>query len=468
MNDNKNNNNGAAPPLPPPLSAAAKAKRAARAKKEKTAAATAGRAPAAIRNTPITVSHDSNKPAERFTYVFGPQEKAVHDYLRCVFQPNQYAARVPASRGSFELYTKLWRTQESGSIVAGVDGNAVLGLCAANWVESGNNTGLPLLGCQILGYTNQGTASFASSDQTLGYAGFPGLGFTVGAGWQGQILDTPSDTPLDPQTRIRLVAMELRVHSVMAAVTSKGELMLCGTVNPVAGVRSGSLNGAAWDDIVKTNDGVMTRAIRGLPSWKSGEVMSIVAMPAEDQAFEMCEVPATGVSSPSYPGGPLFPAFNIGLLARSMTPGDKINYEVTYVWETELAKSNTAEGSKGSKAAVVPASTMNIAMSAARPLAAHNQLQGVHALPWIETMAKTNPNALVALEKHPVMANLKDGPRTRPGVLYQEPETGFWGKLWSGAKQLHNSVTDTGLLAKIPYIGLPLQAAASALSSLFD
>jgi len=438
--------------------------------RQKQARKKASKAPEAARSSSVRISNDSNAPAERFSFVFGPQEKAIHDYLRCVFKPSEYVARVPASRGSFELYTDLWRTSESGSVVAGSDGTAVLGVCAPNWVESGNASGTPNAYSQVVGYTDMGSASIASVGGATAYGyQFPTLGASFSAAWKGVILDRPTDSAMNATTRIRLVAMELRIHSVMAATASKGEVMLCGSVNPLGGIRAGSLNGSNWDDIVKTNGGVMTRAIRALPNWKSGEIFSIVAIPAEDQAFEMCTVGATGVSAPSFGGGPLVPLLNIGLLARSMTPDDIINYEITYVWESELAKSNVAETS--SRPVVgIPASTLNTAMASARPLAIHNQMAGIHALPFVETLANTNPNGLAALARMPGLKRPSVSPSAQSSgaVVHHVPETGWFSQLINGGKALHKVVTNSGLLSAIPVVGGPLQAVASVLSKLFD
>lgn len=463
MNDNKPAAKSG-PPLPPPLTeagkAAAKAARARAGKKKEKA--DGGSDTRAVRSGAVALNnHDSNKPADAFAYVFGPQHKAVRDYLRCVFEPDKYTARVPASQGSFELLTELWRTRESGVIVAGSDGTAVLGLCAPNWVEAGNGMGEPFAGSQVLGYTTMGAASQVSQVPADAYAGtFPVQGSVVDAAWKATPLDRPTDTPLDAQSRIRLVAMQLKVHSVLANNTAKGEMLLCGTVNPVGGPGAGSINGCTWDQIIKTNDGVMTRAVIGLPNWKPGKSFSIVAIPAEDQAFQMCEIPASGIT--------VSPVFHLGFLARSMTAGDSISYEVTYVWETELAKTNRAE-TFSAAVIPVPASTLQLAAAKARPYAASNQHPGIHALPWIETLAQTEPSALAALERHPTMRpHVESAQAKRPAVSYQAPDTGFWGKLFEGGKALHKAVTNTGLLTAVPVIGAPLQAAASLLSSLFD
>lgn len=431
-------------------------------------------APSAVRSAPIRLSSDSNAPAEQFQYVFGPQEKAIHDYLRCVFQPDDHVARVPATRGSFELYTNLWRTRESGTCVAGSDGTAMIGVCAANWVEDGNNSGNPTLNVQTLGFTNMGNAVVASNNAATGYAATFN---TVGAiqdpsAFSLPVMDVPTDTPLTSQTRIRLVAMELRIHSVMAATTSKGEVMLCGTVNPLGGVRAGSLNGNSWNDIVKTNSSVVTRAIRSLPNWKSGEVFSIVAIPAEDQAFEMCEIPA---SASTYSlAQNQYPVYNIGMLARSMTAGDTVNYEVTYVWESELAKSNLAE-SRTPSSVSVPASTLNLATGAARPYATLNRLPGVHTLPFMETLANVAPNALGALARHPALAKrpitlpmVADAVKGANAVVHHTPETGWFSRVIAGGKDLHKAVTSSGVLTAVPVIGGALQAVSSVLASLFD
>lgn len=113
--------------------------------------------------TSIRASSDNNKPADQFTYVFGPQEQSLHDWMGCVFDPENKSARVPNATGGFELYTQLWRTRNTGSAVADSSGNLFIGVCASGWTESGNQDGVPASSCTVLGYTTTGKAVLAST-----------------------------------------------------------------------------------------------------------------------------------------------------------------------------------------------------------------------------------------------------------------------------------------------------------------
>lgn len=420
----------------------------------------------------IAASRDSNEPAEMFNYVFGPQHKATHDYLKCIFNPSKFQARVPASRGSFELLTKLWDTKESGTAVAGADGNAFIAVAAPNWVESGNSDGTPALDSQCVGYTTMGSACLRSKNPASNYATVPLNGSAcVDSEFAWTVMDRPTDGALNNASRLRLVAMELRIHSVMAASTSKGEIMLSGTVAPVSEAQGGTLNGVSWDDVVKTNAGTVTRAIRTLPSWKSGEVFSIVAIPGEEQAFEMVQVPATARTAQFVDTGAWYtyaPWFHLLCQARSMTPGDTLNYEVTYVWESELAKTNESSTS-AAKVIPVPAATLNLATANARPYSL-SKYPGVHSLPWIETLAQTEPMAVAALSRHPALHPKLRPAAAPPGLVYTEPkeaEPSFLGKLGGLAKDVLDGAADSSWLKKVPYVGGALSSVAGVLGSLF-
>jgi hypothetical protein len=260
----------------------------------------------------------------------------------------------------------------------------------------------------------------------------------------------------------------------MAATTSKGEVMLAGTVNPTGGLGTGGaaggggINGSDFDGIWKTNNDVMTKAIRTLPNWKSGEEFSIVAIPGEEQAFEMCQVPSTGYTYNANPELKVVPIVHLAMYARSMTPGDLVNYEVVWVWESEMAKSNSTDVTTP-QVVPVDSKTLNVATSKARPYATSNSAAGIHALPWVETLGQTQPNALVALGRHPdIPQALRPTATTGPIVAHTGSEPSFFGKVLNLGKSLIKEGAKTGYLKKIPYIGNALQGVASVLSGLFD
>jgi hypothetical protein len=429
-----------------------------------------GSAPTAVRSGAVIKSKsDTNAPAERFTFILGPEEKALHDYLRCVFNPADYTARVPVSPGGFELYTQLWRTYESGTAIAGADGNAVIGLGCSSWVEGGNNDGVPDFWSQILGYNNSGAAIYRSNNAAAAVAAaFLPVSNAIGPNNTATDLDRPTDQALTANTRIRLVAVELAIHSVAAANTAKGEIMLCGTVNPTGGIGGGSLNGATWDQIDKTNPEVITKAVRAIPNWKSDEVFSIVAIPGEAQAFEMVLLPLNGSVWNGTMADKTVPYLHLGMLARSMTPGDQLSYKATFVWETELAKTNQAE-SKPMKVVPVPQNVMDVAKSAARPYAVANKVPGIHALPWVETLGQTNPAAVYGLGLHPSIPAKLKGPRPAgPLVVHRPDQPSFFSNVLSAGKNLLKGVSQSGVLSKIPYVGPLVQGVGNVLSSLFD
>lgn len=427
-----------------------------------------GSTPTAISTKSAIGLHDSNQPASRFTYVLGPQEKELHDYLQCIFDPDSYSARVPNDQGGFELYTELWRTFENGVVTAGTDGTAVLGLCADSWVENGNADGVPNPASQCLGYTGNGPAAYYSNGTAASYTTFPAAGAAINIAFGANILDTPTDTALTPTTRMRLVAMKLAVHNVDAATLTKGEMMLSGTVNPNGGVRGGSLNSALWDDVAKTNDKVVSRAVRGLPNWKPGQEFAIVAIPGEAQCFEMVQYPAVPQSLTN------FPFAHILLQARSMTAGDQISYRITYIWESELARSNTADGG-AYVPPTVPLQTVLAATANAHKYSTAPGIAGIHALPWIETLASTNPNGVEGFSKHssippslrPVKEMSKEMVVYRPHKDNASP-TSFLGKVASLGKAIVGTAAKSNVLSKIPYVGPVLQGLASALDGIFN
>lgn len=458
MNDNHPPNVNA----PPPAKRLEKKDK----KREKKAAAV----PQAVRSGKAIAirGSETNAPAAQFTYVLGPQEKALHDYLRCVFNPRDYAARVPNSAGGFELYTQVWRTFENGTMVAGANGVALLGLCANSWVEASNANGVPDGNCQVLGWNQSGAACFRSNSAAANYSAIPQQQSAVQAGWSGVNLDRPTDQAMTLNTRIRLVAMELRLRSTLNSQTAKGEVLLVGSVNPMGGQQGGAINEATWDDIAKTNEEVVTRATRSIANWGSDEVMSIVAIPAEQQAFEMCLVPQNASA-----GITTFPLVSVAAFARGMTPGDALSYEVCYVWETEMAKSNNASSAQTERPVSVPSSTLSLATANASKYAHLNAVPGMHSLPYIETLAVTQPNAVEALSRLP---SLPPTLKTRPSVQTvahrpsgeAAPGGSFLGRLWTLGKGLLKTGINSGMLMRIPEVGPVVQGVASALSSLLD
>lgn len=422
-------------------------------------------APFQATGTAIRATSDNNKPSAQFSYVFGPQEQSLHDWMACVFDPENKSARVPNATGGFELYTQLWRTKDTGTAVADSAGNLFIGVCASGWTESGNQNGVPASSCTVLGYTTPGKATLASTG-AVAIATSPAAGSTQSVvGVTGQALVQP--TQLNPNTRIRLVAAVLKVHSVLAANTAKGEIMVCGSVNPGGEVQGGAVNSSTFNDIKNTNSDVMSRAIRAIPSWKSGEVLSIVAIPAEQQSFEMVQLPATGT------GVSDVPLFHMGCFGRNFTAGDSVVYDVIYVWETEMGKTYETDEDR---TAVVPVSpdVLDIAKNKMRPYAAlmnhPSAPDNIHALPWIETLATTQPAAVHALASHPVMKPIGHKlPAAGPVIVQpaKAPEESFLGKVLGAGKTLLNSVAQGGYLKNVPVVGNILDTVAKGISSIF-
>ncbi len=411
----------------------------------------------------VQSSRDNNKPAAQFKYVFGVQEKALHDWMSCVFDPDKFQAPVPNATGGFELYTQLWRTRNSGSAVAAADGTAVVACAASGWTEDGNTDGQPRADVACMGFTTPGRATLAS-DGSASVAIVPYTGVNPATnGLAGQTLVKP--TELNGQSRIRLVGMKLEVHSVMAQNTSKGEVLLCGSVNPAGGVEGGTINGSTWDNIMDTNDDVMVKAIRGLPGWKPEEKFSIVAIPAEQQAFEMQTLNATGYGLTNTP------LFSIAALARGLTPGDSISYNVTYVWETEMSKSYEAV-QQDRPVVPVDQATLDIAKTKMRPYATLSGTQGIHALPWVETLATTSPAAIHALASHPSMRPVGHVLPSATTAFVPHPAdaapTSFLGKLYNAGQSLLGKVVSSGVLSKIPYVGGILNTVANGIKSIFS
>lgn len=434
-----------------------------------------------VRSGDAVLTRDTDRPSSQFTYVLGENEHDLHNYLRAVFDPAHYNARVPNRMGGFELSTKLWTTSEDGVIVAGADGNAVLGLAAPNWLENGNYDGLPDTGCQCLGYSRMGTASFRSTSAVANYPSLPAIGagldvFGAGAGVTGEVLDVPTDTAFNSYTRIRLTSMCLSVHTILSNNLAKGEVLLCSSVNPGGDLRGGRLNGATWDDIIKTNDEVITRGVRALANWQSGENFEVVAIPGEKQAFEMVVVPADAYSAGAPGSSGLVPVATLAMFARGLAAGDRISYHVTYNWETELGKSHASEADQ-QKPGAVPLEHLQLAASNAQKYAVA-PLPGIHALPWIETMGTVNPGATQALALHPSIPKpLRPAVVPFPGaskvpigsIVHVSPKKpGFLQNVADFAKTALHGVANSGVLTNVPYVGGILNGLAGALSKIFD
>lgn len=429
-----------------------------------------------IHSGEVITTRDSDRPGSQFTYAVGDNERDLHHYLRSIFDPGHYNARVPNRMGGFELSTKLWTTQEDGVVTAGADGNAVLGVCANGWLEAGNYDGEPDTSCLCLGHSRMGTASFRSSNAAVNYPAMPAISVALdpfgASGVSGQTLDVPTDSPLTATTRIRLVSMSLSVHTILSNNLAKGEVLLCCSVNPGGEARGGLINGASWDDILKTNDEVMTRATRGLANWGPNDVFEVVAIPGEKQAFEMLLTPSSAYSAGPLGTDGVVPRATLGMFARGLAPGDKISYHITYNWESELAKTNSSAGDL-MKPGSVPIEHLQLAASNSQKYAVAPK-PGIHALPWIETMATVNPGAVQALALHPgIPKQLKPvvpfpGVNKMPLIHVSPQKPGFLQNVADFAKTALHGVANSGVLNNVPYVGGILNGLAGTLSKLFD
>lgn len=462
-----NDNNQQLPKPSAPLAGGKKQK--ARTKKEKVPPV-----PSSFGTKVVRDSRDSDAPASRFNYVFHAGDAQLRDYLKTVFHPKQYAYGVPAETGGFELFTKTWRTFDAGTAFAGADGIATVGVVCDSWLEDGNYEGRPHPSCQVLSYSTSGAAVIASKSATLTYGPVgcsPSTGTLFSSGdYNSTPLSSPLDANFTDNTRMRLVAVELEVKSVQASNNAKGEIMLFGSVNPQGGVQGGTLNTATWNDILNTPNEVISRSRRTIPNWKPDQVFSVVAIPAEDQAFMMVKRPSSSLVNMT---GGYYGVMTLGMIARNLSPGDSLEYEVTYVWESELSKTKEANQSYDEKVPL-PISTLLTATSKARPYSTQGRVPGISDLPWIDTLSVTNPQAISALAKHPKvpsafrpLGGTKEMVIYNPPMMSPQPPGSFLDKVAGVAKGALHAISDTGLLSNVPVIGKALQAGASWLDSIF-
>lgn len=416
-----------------------------------------------------------NDPGGRFEYVIGSSERLLWDYLACIFDPWTRAGRVPCRVGGFELTTRTWCTRNAGVAYANALGDSFIAVAAANWCESGNADGIPDTRCGLLATGGNGSASYSTSPTTVATA-FADTTQDIDAGWSALPMDNPMDNGFVYTDRIRLVAMGLKIRQTTADQVAAGEVMLVGSVNPLGGIGGGSINGATWDQLLKTNDEVMVHAIKQIPGWEADDEFTIVAIPGEQQCFEMVQV-LTGqptVGNPGAGAGTLqrkFPVFHLGAVARGMTAGQKLTYEVVYRWESEISKTNSTEVLAGKSAAKIPQSTLDMATAHARPLA-HSQVANTHVVPFVQTLASTNPSLVHGLGKHPdlhasVRPNKKPLPML-PTYVDVNEGGGFLDKIAGVGKGIINAAAKGGFLKNIPVVGNALDSVANIVSGWFS
>lgn len=470
MNGNDNNANAAAA-----AAAVGGAKKRQRKRKTKKALSEVPKQPfTAVPAGSSVKANTSDQPAKHFVYTMGGDAKVVHDYIKGVFNNEELCPRVPRDAGGFELGTKVWRTEDEGVAYASAEGNAFIGVCVPNWVESSNYDGTPDPRCGCLGWNNvgdsngaMGRAVYASSSSTVA-SQLPLYTDTPDGGWSGNRLVIPPDTKMDSGTRIRCTAVTLRVSQNDAKDVAAGQAMLAGTQNPLGGIKGGTLNGCTWNDVENTNNEVMTRAYRSLPQWGNDDFV-IVAVPGEQQCFEMVSLPpdaTVGHPEDSNPAHNKYPIFHLAMLARAMRAGGKLTYKVTFTWETETARTNSGEDTSA-LSLPVPQATLDIAKHYMRPYAAVSKTPNLHLLPWVQTLAHTNPGAVTALGQHPdIHPTLRPSKVTGSVVSVMKPG-GFLSKLGDLGKTLLSGVAKSGALNSVPLVGPALNGLANIVSGWF-
>lgn len=408
--------------------------------------------------------------AARFQYILTQSDKEMREYLKTVFHPTKYGHGVPAATGGFELYTKTWRTFDSGVAVAGSNGVAVVGVGCDSWAEDGNAEGQPLASSKFLGYTNPGAACFASSNAAISYAGIGGAttdSFDPAQHTSSVMMKPMNAGELSASTRMRLVAVELSVKSVLAADTAKGEIALVSSVNPRGGIAGGTINTAKWNDLKQTPAEVLVRAVRNVAGWKSDQTFTIVAIPAEAQAFEMVERPANSLINTV---GGTYGLVTLGMIARAMTPGDQIEYEVCYLWESEMAASNEATPNL-QKLIPQPIEDIGYVAALARPYASSGRVPGVSDLPWVESLSHKQPQKVGALALTPTVPDVfrpSSHPLVVKPLMAEQKPTSFLGKVQDVAKGALHGIASSKILDKIPYVGGALNSLAGWLDGVFN
>lgn len=417
-----------------------------------------------IATTPIGV-RNTELPATAFRYAFSEGEKQLHDYLKAIFNPAKYCGRVPSGRAGFEIYTDVWRTRVAGEAVADASGSLGVVVGMPNWVEDGNYDGQPHAGSQSVGYTTMGYP-IAYTDGSGPTGSIPGVtGAISGASaWKALQMPRPTDSAMDNNTRIRAVGAILSVHTVQSTNLGQGELQIAGTVNPQGGVSGGSINGGTWSTIEQTNDSVMAIATKAVPGWKSGDELSIVAIPSEQQCFEMIQVPSVANLD-----GNKCPIAHLSLLGRGLSNGARVSFSVTMIWESEVARTNRGD-MELVKQAFVPPELLASAVAHARPLAVVPKIDGVHAVPFVQALGQHRPMAVEALARHPDLhSDFKGAGGFVPALSYKPAASAsLLSKIGNFAKTAASTVKESGLLSKIPYVGPAIQGLANIFGNLFS
>ncbi len=433
-------------------------------RKARKEAAKADAAASAVSRSAVS-RQESSQPATRFAYVLTESEEVMYKYLKTVLHPDMKdqssLSGPPYAAGSFELYTRLFHVTQSGIATADANGNAWIGVPCNDWIESGNNTGVPDPACRTLGYLGGGTSAvFTDGSAAIG-ALLP-VATTAFVAGQSSISQRLPDDTFNGSTRCRLVAQKLSIRSDASADTGQGEAMLVSSVNPLGGINAGSLNmgaGANWDALIETNDMVLIKAVTSLANWPAGHELGIVAIPAEQQCFEMTYVPPNGYANVPY--------FTMAMLARGCKAGQKISFTLNQIWESEMQKTNEV-GRMPSPVPSEPYEYVNKYVSSAKPMAVSTSStpQNLQVVPWVGGLAKTRPEVAHAVVAHPairpvIQQAVSAGAVTRPS---SSQSGGFLNTL----KNIAGTVTRTGVLGAIPYVGPLVQGIASGLSRIFN
>lgn len=410
-------------------------------------------------------STNSNEPVTRFHAVFGPRELAFRNWMRTIHNPTGAVSGVPATVGSFQLNTDLWQDGLSGQAKADANGNFWIAVVVDSWIESGNATGTPLPTCQVMGYANPGYMVLAT-DGTAATAGIPLAGAIIPAGATATVLNNPAPNIINQETRARQVASRLRVWHAQSANDASGEMTIISSVNPGGSVQGGRLNGCSYSDLISTNPQVVSRYTVTLPNWKPDETIESVAIPAEENAFETYIWPANGYVAAT-------PIFTMACMGKGLKPGAAVEWRVDVVFESEAGKTKRAmvemTGESSWPPAKVQVDTPTLLMGASnstkyatRPASVG---ESIHALPFVETLAVTNPAAVAAIDNHPSMLPVHTAARTRPAALsVYRPAS---GGVLDAIKTVGNGLVKSGALGMIPYVGPVVQGIASTLMRIF-
>jgi hypothetical protein len=406
----------------------------------------------------------SDEPTTRFHAVLGSQDKALHDWLRTVMDPTspEGVSGCPAMLGTFEVFTELYQDSLSGVAVADAAGLACLGVCVDSWIESGNATGTPDPATRVMGYTTAGVAALGSDGGGSG-AAIP----AAGSGFAGFIqynLGKPDDN-ITAQTRIRTVAARLSVWSDEPLDSAKGEVMIVSSVNPAGPAEGGRINSATFGGLASMNRKVISRTTANIPGLiASGERLTAVALPAEEQAFEMVQWPAAGYTST--------PIVTLAAFAKGMAAGQQLQFRVDYVFEAEATKSKLAvTPAMVPERVKVPVDRLNTAITASLPYSSGSTAtrpSGIHALPFVEELAQSNPMALAAIDHSSSMRPVHQLAQTRPAQLtLYKPAGAQSGGILSTIKSIGSGLVQSGVLGAIPYVGPVVQGLASGLMKIF-